>query len=312
MLIHIRVNHTHQWTPDDFDNGLLNGSEEMVFNIARSLVRLGHEVTVQCSTPKPTEHSKVKYVSHGTPLGTADILIAFKSPSALTIPGYEKRYLWTADDTVLSPQERKMCDGLVAISPWHKNELLGSNPGFTKILTIEPGFDRMYELDSTFRINKRCIFASSPDRGLDKLIEMWPDIHEAHPDAELWVTYTDENIKQVEGVNYLGRLTDREMTHLYRSSDLLLYPCTGGERFCITALKAQMYGCIPVVIPKMALRKTVKYGMKVSAEDFKRAAIGLLDDKERRKDYRNQLYTLKHPSWDEVAVSWEELINAET
>jgi glycosyltransferase involved in cell wall biosynthesis len=133
---------------------------------------------------------------------------------------------------------------------------------------------------------------------------------DAHPDAHLYVTYKKpDNVESHKGVTFLGRLDDREMTELYKKVDVLTYPCTGGERFCLTALKAQVYGAIPCVVPTMALNETVKYGIKSSHTNYLGAIIDLLKDLELREEIRVDMKNIEFSTWSDVVDQWIGLIN---
>lgn len=226
-----------------------------------------------------------------------DCLIAFKDPRALLIHGFDQKYLWTADRTSLTATERKFCNGLFAISDWHLHELKSVNIGYREVFCIEPGIVAR-ETSMIRRIPKQCLYASSPDRGLDFLEFIWPEVKLAHPDATLIVTYKQGN-----------RRTNDDMDLLYQQSDVLAYPCTGQERYCLTAIKAQIHGCIPCVIPHMALRNTVQFGIKCLKRDYLDAIIELLHDSDSRAKIREDMTkNVKYNTWDNVVDRWESVI----
>lgn len=224
------------------------------------------------------------------------VLIAFKDADALTLEGFDKRYLWTADPENLDKTQRDMCDELVAIGPWHQQELKSLNIGFRRISYIEPGIP--VETSKVKRIPKQCLYASSPDRGLDYLEMIWPEVLKVHPDATLIRTYSK-----------FKRRTNQEMIDLYHQSDILAYPCLGAERYCITAMKAQMYGTIPCVIPNMALQDTVQFGKKVLKKDYLHTIIELLDDKQREKTRKDMIANVKYNTWNDVVTQWRKIID---
>lgn len=298
------VNPTEPWVAKDYDDGLLNGSEEMVVEFARHLSE-SHNVRVYCSSKvkRYTDVSKdgvVNYYDHSylSAHAHSGVLIAFKNADALLLEGFSKRYLWTADCEHLTATQRRLCDGLVAISKWHEHELKCTNIGYSKISYIEPGVRKYDNYSYITRIPKQCLYASSPDRGLDYLLEIWPLVLKEHPDATLITTYSGSS-----------RRTNQEMVDLYCQSDVLAYPCTGQERYCITAIKAQMYGCIPCVIPHMALQDTAQFGVKSLKKDYLNSIIDLLSDSERRSSIREKMVKdVNYNTWDDVIDKWRKLI----
>lgn len=317
MKIDIVVNRTHAWGPEDLDKGLLNGSEEMVVEFSRQLACLGHDVIVACSLKgvsrkihdvrwvHRSRYSKSKFDRKNI------VLISFKDPNALRWNTYRSTFLWTADATILTPEQRQACSMLMGISRWHMTELQGLNSGFEhRIAYMCPGMLPVWFEEDPPRQEYQCLYASSHDRGLKDLLHMWPHIRKKVPEAKLIVTYNNpENQKPPDGVYYIGRLSNDAMNNLYKTSDVLLYPCTGGERFCIAALKAQYHGCIPCVVPKMALQDTVQFGVKCRKENFVKNSVNLLLDTDGKTTIRAEmLRKLRFRTWKQVAGAWEELI----
>lgn len=180
---------------------------------------------------------------------------------------------------------------------------------------------------------KRIIYTSSYDRGLQHLLEMWPDIRKAVPDAELEIFYgwqlfdkfySDNpssmawKAKMVEmmgqeGIVKHGRLTQPELATEMQQCGVWAYPTHFGEINCISAIKAQAYGCEPVVVNYAALRETVRYGKKVEGdiyddetkEEYKKALIEALTDpmpysvREEMMEWAKEQY-----SWDKIATEW--------
>ncbi len=116
----IIVNDTSPWSPKDYDAGLMNGSEEMVVLFAREMAKNNYTVTVYCSLKEgrltdvvfrddiAIHYYDLSYVSSRTHRG---VLIAFKSPEALSIEGFDRKFLWTADRTSLTANQRRSCNG---------------------------------------------------------------------------------------------------------------------------------------------------------------------------------------------------------
>lgn len=101
-------------------------------------------------------------------------------------------------------------------------------------------------------------YTSSPDRGLDFLRGVWPEIEKA---TGVRLVATD------------GSMTNAEVDNLYTAAKFWVHPGLGVELFCISALKAQVAGCIPIVVPHMALEETVRFGCKTDLWRFAEAAI---------------------------------------
>ena len=128
----------------------------------------------------------------------------------------------------------------------------------------------------------RVLYTSAPNRGLLCLLEMWPEIRKKVPDAELywaygWQTYDKaaqhnpqmqsykklvvDKLKQ-EGVHDLGRIGHEELAKVMLSGSVWAYPTEFTEISCITAMKMQAAGVVPICTTVAALDETVQHGIK--------------------------------------------------
>ncbi len=157
----------------------------------------------------------------------------------------------------------------------------------------------------------RCIYTSSYDRGLQNLLEMWPDIKKAVSDTELHIFYGFQlfdkfyhnnpssmswkdrmvELMKQEGVTDHGRVSQIELVEEYKKSGIWAYPTHFGEINCISAIKSQALGLEPVVINYAALRETVQYGRKIEGDIY---------DEETKEAYKKELIdALLHPMSEE-------------
>lgn len=182
----------------------------------------------------------------------------------------------------------------------------------------------------------KVIYASSYDRGLVTLLELWPDIKKQVPDCELNVFYGwnsfdmvhKKNPEQMKwkwnvirqfnnlkdlGVTEHGRISHQELADKFKEADVWAYPTEFTEIHCITALKAQEAGCIPVTTGCYALKETVvnnKYTIEcediasnvTKRQEFIDAMVGALQD----KDYK--IEPVEGAYWSEVAKTWDKAL----
>ena len=184
------------------------------------------------------------------------------------------------------------------------------------------------------RDNKSVIYTSSYDRGLEHLLKMWPDIKKEVPEAKLFIAYgwqlfvkfysnnpssmgwknRMDEMMRADGIVHLDRLPQDKLSEKMKECGIWAYPTHFGEINCISALKAQCYGAIPVVINYAALETTIKYGVKVEGdiydqetkEEYKKQLISLLKDDKRQKEIRKHMmeYANKNFGWEQVADQW--------
>jgi glycosyltransferase involved in cell wall biosynthesis len=165
---------------------------------------------------------------------------------------------------------------------------------------------------------------------------MWPDIKKEVPEAELhiyygwqlfhkfykdnpermsWMDRMNEMMKH-EGITHHGRVSQPEIHKVMKDMDIWAYPTHFGEISCITAMKAQMLGCIPVVIDYAALETTVQHGIKIHGDiydpnvfqEFKLELIELMKDKDRQDKIRKKMipWAKKEYSWKKIAKGWSD------
>jgi glycosyltransferase involved in cell wall biosynthesis len=192
----------------------------------------------------------------------------------------------------------------------------------------------------------KVVYSSSPDRGLDRLLDYWPDIREIAPDAELHVYYgfdTWEKISEVrqdqaakmqigfyrfrmkkmaeQGVFSHGRVGQEELARAYLGASMWLYPTNFHETSCITAMEAQAAMALPITSKLGALAETVKHGWLVDPpntrmgykEEFLnhvRDCVG--HDRALLSLIQTILrmgreWACQKMGWDAVAKQWEEL-----
>lgn len=186
------------------------------------------------------------------------------------------------------------------------------------------------------RNNRWVLYTSSYDRGLEHLLKIWPEVKQEVPDAQLHIFYgwqlfdrfyhdnpgsmawKDKMLKlmNADGITEHGRLSQPDIEDWYKKCGIWAYPTHFGEISCISAMKAQCWGAIPVVIDYAALESTVQYGLKVKGdiydketqEEYKKVLVSLLKDDKRQEEIRKEMVkeSVNKFSWNEVARQWSE------
>lgn len=270
MRISFLVNEiTGGWEPSGMR---LGGTEQGVVEWAEELSLRGHKVIV-FRNPKihttPTLYKGVIYAPREMYNGGGDVCINIKSPE---VEPKEPTIFYT-NDVDADKQDLSKYAAVIHISEWAKSNIPVNN---NNVFIVPHGYDDS-KIYPDKKIPKQCIYTSSPDRGLVTLLRAWTQVMEKHPDATLKVTYGAEPM-DIDGVEFLGELTEEEMDKLYRESDIWCHPANGGELQCIAGLKAQAAGCWPVVIPTMALKETVKFGTFANESNYANKLIEALDE----------------------------------
>lgn len=286
------------WEPTDTR---LGGTEESIVKWAGELAKRGHEVNVYRNGSYHMFDHEVLYQPREEYDGSGDICINLKSSEVSP----KEPTLYLTNETDATSKDLSAYAGVI----WPSEYALESIPVNNPVKYVLPhGYDNHHIYPVT-KITNQCLYASSPDRGLQTLLKLWPSIYAEHPDATLKVTYGAEEF-DCPGVEFLGDVDEETMNRLYRESDIWAYPCNGGELFGITGIKAQAAGCVPVIIPTMALKETVRHGFFANEDTFADMLRMALRNNQGKKDMvRGKLAQEHYVNWEESTDRLIEIIN---
>lgn len=194
----------------------------------------------------------------------------------------------------------------------------------------------------TKRKSNVLVYSSSPDRGLIYLLNMWPSVLKEVPDAELHIFYGFQVFDAVSqgnpgrmawkkeimekmrqpGIVYHGRVGHDELHRFMANTSIWAYPTDFTEISCITGMKAQRFGAIPVCTTLAALNETVRNGLKVDVDiteeegqqEYFNALVGLMKDKAKQEEIRSSMvvWAEKKFDWVNIAQDWVRLFNVYT
>lgn len=232
------------WTPNDW----LGGTPEFVINTAESAIKFD-DVRVYYDG-KSCEKNGVAYLPRKYFTGS-DIVLACNS----TPPGKGRYALMWSNWYGKKDFEYLDYDERIVQSPYHQS-VFGQNS------RIVPPSVHKEQYENPKKIKGLCLYSSSPDRGGMFLKGIWKRV-EKETGARILYTYN-------------RNVSEAEMAEVYKNAEFWLHPCQGIELFCISAAKAQVAGCIPVVVPNMALDTTVKYGVRTTIEKYEEDLISAI------------------------------------
>jgi predicted O-methyltransferase YrrM len=159
------------------------------------------------------------------------------------------------------------------INPLFEDSSLESNEN---IIQIENSIKMEITEKAPEKIKNKFIYSSFPNRGLLQLLQMWPQILDAHPDATLdiysdvngeWVNRIEPEImKEVRkllfnlrdsNIKYHGWVNKSELAYAWKTAEYWFYPCVFMETFCLTALEAALTKTVVIANDLAALQNTV-------------------------------------------------------
>lgn len=333
------------WSPLDTKNKGLGGSEEAVVYLSKELTKLGYCVDVYCNCSAPGQHDGVNYFNFWTYSKEIpyNIFIAWRNSEYVEFAAESaQKYLWLHDVQKMeyyTPERIDKIDKIFVLSKWHRDNLK-EIPDDKFYLTRNGIISSDFSMANVVsRDPYKCVYASSPDRGLDVLLDMWPEIKAKCKDAHLHIFYgfTEtydklhvnrsgmiaykehimELVNKLDGVYYHGKVNHAELNTHFMSAGLWLYPTHFTEISCITAMKAQAAGMVPVTMTLAALDETVQHGYKIdfSIDDtrsraaFKNITVDLLNDHAKQEKIRVPMikWAKEHYDWMKVAEEWSRL-----
>lgn len=158
-------------------------------------------------------------------------------------------------------------DGVVTLTNWHKSNVMSFyNFPSEKVKIIGNAIELKYWDHKVEKVKNRFIWTSNPVRGLKELVNYFHEIHQKYPDAELYVyrgleEFEDksliEEMKKYSYIHFMGKLENKDLIPEFMKAEYWLYPTTWPETYCISALEAQLSGCVCITTHLAGLIDTV-------------------------------------------------------
>jgi glycosyltransferase involved in cell wall biosynthesis len=269
----------------------ITGSESSFFNVVRGLAEIGHDVEVHGDFTREVDRcnslggARIIKIDESAGFSTeADAYVSLNEPDQFRrLPKNVKgmRYVMHQYNDYGHCQEGwyDHVDVNVALSPVHMRhlrDLAGINPNRITWIpnSIEPDLFRTLPKS---RETHAAVWCSSPDRGLHRLLEIWPDVRKRVSDASLKICYrfepwyerfkddlskTGQRARYIaevfrrlgtdgqNGVWQLGAIPNHMMTNLLGGSGVLPYTCdpmTFTEGFSVAIMDACAAGVVPII-----------------------------------------------------------------
>ena len=271
----------------------LGGTESAVVYLAESLARRGHRCIVFNGCSRERDVNAVEYVRwEAMPdrsiTDRPDVLVAVRSWDLIgRLRLAPLQIFWTGDafdqpfvQALSRTEARAEIDFFMLQSDWHTSTFQTHHAvPSTQIIKTTLGAAASANVDTRPAVSatrpRRLAYVSTPFRGLDVLLDLFPRIREACPDAELHVfssmrvygvTAADDQAqfdvlyrrtRALEGVTLVGSLPQLELAERLEQCRVLAYPNHFEETFCIAAAEAQAAGCPVVTSALGALPETV-------------------------------------------------------
>jgi glycosyltransferase involved in cell wall biosynthesis len=243
-------------------------------------------------------------------------------------------------------------DACLFLSEYQRNDYINQIPKMSPIMytMCGNGFDLSHfnDNDNNLKPNMSeenggrfsCMYASSYSRGLKILLTIWPDVRREYPQATLDIYYgretwgilkqdqLDEIVAMIvklknQGVREKGKIGHKALAEAFQRHSLLTYPCSDlSETYCITVVKSQAAGCIPVTTNMGALKETTRDGTPMITfnkdnilEDYKQLVLKTMKKIKELSKEELALERIKYQefakdkTWKNCVSKWEDLFN---
>lgn len=346
-----------RWSPLSVDEGGIGGSETCAVYVAREFAKKGWKSIVfgDCAGME-RDYDGVTYVDHSKFASFAaknkiDFFVSSRRADVFALPiQATRKAVWVHDIWLDANGSANLnierIDKVFCLSPWHKKFFLNHHKGVPaeKVHVTRDGVDLARFEGKVRKIPGRMVYSSSPDRGLELLLDLLPQIQKEVPEAEVHIFYGFENweksarargdqgqltlIEKLKkkfndpGVVYRGRVGQKTLAREFMKAQLWAYPTWFTETFCITACEAMASGTPVVTTDVAALATTVgeagvvlpvpknqwDCGMTQDAafqKKFVEECISLLTDEARWKKYSTDgLEKAGRFGWNGIVEDW--------
>lgn len=345
----------------------LGGTESAMILMARSLAARGHAVRVFCTTENPGTYDGVLY-SHWKDFEahasahSLEVLIIIRSLALTMARRWAKVQIYFSPDAIDQPfvngalkinltiegneaelglfslkQVHPYADAFFFVSQWQAQTFISRfKIPVEKCHVVYNGVHLEDFPPSAGNRQRQIIYASTPFRGLNYLLEYFPEIKKRVPDAtclvvsgmQIYGMADHEDQRQYEaiyrlvsqpGVTLHKPLPKRELAVLLSQSRVMAYPNTFAETFCMAVLEGQAAG-LPTVTTKLGgLCERLEEGVNgflipghPSQPEYREAFIEkvvalLTDDDLWRRQSAAAYETAKDYAYGNLARLWEEL-----
>jgi glycosyltransferase involved in cell wall biosynthesis len=266
----------------------LGGSEASIVYMARELARLEHDVTVYANSARAIFDGVTyrHYHDFFTDYRTTpwDVVVSFRSFDPFFLGRVAPRTIFWCGDAYDQPKLehfghrslQENIDLVFCVSNYHRNTFIQAfQLAPEKVIATRNGFcPELVPPVVPHREWTRCVYSSTPFRGLEILLKVFPAMQARVPALFLdvfssmqvygWTADADEKefgrIYQAAdqpGVHWHGSIDQPSLLKHLARAGLFLYPNTFDETSCIAAIEAQACGCVVVTSARAGLNETV-------------------------------------------------------
>lgn len=351
----------HPGTPEEEP---LGGSQSAAIYLMRELAKRGHQIALANSAPEARHgHGILHFASnYHEAMFWADVVIfinGFQPDNLMEVRQKmpdKKFLLWMHHATnqdaarmLASFEIANAYDGMVFVSQWQLTEYqkafqsLANKKLYVMRNAMAPAFENLFQPGEAIMPQKTwppvLFYASTPFRGLDRLIAVYNRIAPQFPGLQLQVFSSMQVYKEAQdpyqemyfwvseqpGGQYIGSVTQPILAQYLKQAMCLVYPNTFEETSCIAVMEAMAagsmimtsdLGALPETCAGLARLETVMMPPEKHISEF---ALGCLEWLEqiyalqKNGELENELrkrvdYANAHYRWPIRAAEWETML----
>jgi len=316
--------HPYEFDDEVYSQRGIGGSETALVEVATWLSKLTHRRIIVFNTretakvmPSGVEYRPAQNMHEYFKLYKPGVHIAWRHNVKITDA---PTYLWCHDLHTPGAETHKNYVKHLCLSEFHKNyvQVLQKIPS-DKIYITRNGVNADRFKGFVAKNENKVVFASSPDRGLDRAILIVEEARKEKPDLELHAYYGMDNMKKMGGafgekakmleemistrpwVKFHGNVDQKTLAKEMKEAVIWLYPANFIETYCITALEAMYAGCFGLVREIGALKNTVR-----PFHDRGWAKLLFMDastDEERKVWAKELVSAIDRKAWTQIDMS---------
>ena len=330
----------------------LGGSESSIIYMARELVRCGHQAVVYSNCSNPGEFDGVTYRHYHEFFdhyvsAPWDAVISFRSFDPFLLGRIAPRMIFWCGDAFDQPalknfEHRSLqenIDLIFCVSDWHRQTFIQHfHLPPEKVVATRNGFVQALVGRQHQRQWMRAAYSSTPFRGLDILLKMFPEMRARYSEMSLdvfssmkvygWGSDEDQKVygalysaANQPGVTWHGSVAQPVLLDHLATTGLFLYPNTFDETSCMAAIEAQASGCVVVTSAKAALTETVEDGHSgicikgdprsdAYQREFISTVCALLANRERMEQLSHTARerAFRKYTWSSIAWEWTAIL----
>lgn len=343
----------------------IGGSEVAFIELSRGLARRGHDVTCYAPIPEDTPpDGNIPWFDYRTAdFRQPGLWIIFRSPGTADLfePASDREAWLVCEDVsyfegcggAFTPERTAKFRRIMGLCPTHVDWLKSTYSWMSdRVYLSSNGIDskKIRELKTSFdescRDQKRIIWASSPDRGLEATLRIFLRAREFEPDLTLHICYGWKNLDCViakdpngpaakakkkifdlidragDGVVLHGLVNQPTLWEEMLKSTQLLYPTTFPETSFCVGQEAQALGVVMTTAPLWAAGCNTRGGALIQGDPLSEpltraryvsAAVRFARDPELCSRIRNETseWALNHFDWENVISQYEKFIDGD-